>query len=330
MKFPALFFLLTLPALCQAPSFQNEVSIKEEGNVRRIRANGIPDHAPGRFPNAHNPNTIQPQSYNYTVPVKPEKQAQPAAFRMQPFGIAVNGVVFDPFAAEWWRGDPNSGWQYEPQSGAIDLGLDEHNAHVQPNGAYHYHGIPNGLLEALAAAAKPHDAARLGRGWFSHLRPAGSHGRKRCQSPLKTMKSGHVIKSGARRPMAGPAATTTAPSCRITNGRKARETSMRATDAPASRRSSRRAPIIMCSRSSILTSRDCLRAKRTAASSVADLRVVRGAWDLARRASVRRHADAAVARDLAHRLPRLADSAKMVILLLDSAGRLRKRDAYQP
>jgi hypothetical protein len=57
--------------------------------------------------------------------------------------------------------------------------------------------------------------------------------------------------------------------------------------------------------------------------------VVPAAWDLDRQDSARRHAAVAEARDLARR-PRLADSAKLVILLLDSAGRLRKRDAYQP
>ena len=25
---------------------------------------------------------------------------------------------------------------------AVDLGIDDYNAHIQPNGAYHYHGIP--------------------------------------------------------------------------------------------------------------------------------------------------------------------------------------------
>jgi hypothetical protein len=29
---------------------------------------------------------------------------------------------------------------------SFDFGLDTNNAHVQPNGAYHYHGIPTGIL----------------------------------------------------------------------------------------------------------------------------------------------------------------------------------------
>ena len=43
---------------------------------------------------------------------------------MNPFGVAINGVPFDPGAAEWWNNDPASGWQYEALSGKINLGMD--------------------------------------------------------------------------------------------------------------------------------------------------------------------------------------------------------------
>ena len=42
-----------------------------------------------------------------------------------------------------------SGWQYEALGGAVRLGLDENYGHVQPSGAYHYHGLPVGLLQDL-------------------------------------------------------------------------------------------------------------------------------------------------------------------------------------
>mgnify|MGYP000119545300 CR=1 FL=1 len=46
-------------------------SVTVEGNVRRIRANGIPNHDVGAFPNPGNPNVISAQAYNYAVPVTP-------------------------------------------------------------------------------------------------------------------------------------------------------------------------------------------------------------------------------------------------------------------
>jgi hypothetical protein len=203
MRLPILLLLLTVPALCQAPS-SNEVKITEEGGLRRIRSNGLPDHVPGQFPNAHNPNTIRAQDYNFTVPLKPEKLAEAAPFRMQPFGVAVNGVVFDPFAAEWWRGDPSSGWQYEPQSGAIDLGLDDSNAHVQPNGAYHYHGIPHGLLKRLSQGGKRMTLLGWAADGFPIYGPLAHDKADDASSPLRGLKSGYRVKKGARPADGGP------------------------------------------------------------------------------------------------------------------------------
>ena len=134
------------------PAFSSEVSIKVEGAFRIIRANGIPNHDTGQFPGRGNPNTIAPQRYEYKVAADPKPAEAPTRLRMQPFGIAVNGVVFDPGAAEWWNGD--RAWQYEPLgNGAGFLGVDASHAHVQPSGAYHYHGIPTALVSALAILA---------------------------------------------------------------------------------------------------------------------------------------------------------------------------------
>jgi hypothetical protein len=126
-----------------------EVSIKVEGSARVIRANGIPDHATGEFPVRGNPNRISVQRYEFRVPLAPTRSAQPTPVGMSLFGVAVNGVVFDAAANEWWRDDRATGWQYEALGGGKNLGLDTQHAHVQPTGAYHYHGIPAALLTRL-------------------------------------------------------------------------------------------------------------------------------------------------------------------------------------
>ncbi|MFN0078713.1 MAG: YHYH protein [Prosthecobacter sp.] len=190
-----------LVSACLAASSQlppNEVKITTVGNYRHITANGIPDHTPGQFPNRHNPNVIGPQNYDYKVPLKPKVAKQPVAYHMQPFGIAVNGVVFDPFAAEWWQGNPASGWQYEPHGGAIDLGLDSSNAHVQPNGAYHYHGIPNGLLEKLSGDKPKMTLVGWAADGFPIYGPWGYSEAKDAASPLKKLEASYAIKQGAR------------------------------------------------------------------------------------------------------------------------------------
>src|ERR1700677_4919590 len=97
----------------------NHVTITIEGEWRVIRANGLPDHVTGAFPNRHNPNSIAPQNYVFRVPLHPVPAAQSSRFVLQPFGIAINGLLFDPGANEWWNRDRNSGWQYEPMTGHL-------------------------------------------------------------------------------------------------------------------------------------------------------------------------------------------------------------------
>jgi YHYH protein len=134
----------------QSPSLASEVSITIAGDVRVITANGVPDHPTGRFPNRDNPNALAAQHYHFTVPAHPVEAPRPIALRRQPFGIAVNGVLFDPGTAEAWHNDMSSDWHYEAKGDAFSLGLDTNNGHVQPNGAYHYHGIPVALLARLS------------------------------------------------------------------------------------------------------------------------------------------------------------------------------------
>lgn len=127
----------------------SQVSITTSGSTRVIRANGVPDHAVGRFPNSGNPNPIKAQSYTFKMPMDPRKGAPNALRRGALVGVALNGVPFDPGAAEFWKGDPRNGWQYEALGGAVRLGLDENYGHVQRTGAYHYHGLPVGLMQDL-------------------------------------------------------------------------------------------------------------------------------------------------------------------------------------
>lgn len=123
------------------------MNIRQEGNYRYMESDGLPDHEPGTFPNAGNPNRITAQEYSFRVPLRPRlaDRVTPVTNRLF-FGVGRNGVPFDPGTAEFYRNDPRSGWNYEALSGRIDLGLDRHNAHVQPGGAYHYHGLPAGLM----------------------------------------------------------------------------------------------------------------------------------------------------------------------------------------
>jgi hypothetical protein len=182
----------------QAPPAACEVSISIEGGRRIIVANGLPDHPTGRFPNADNPSAIQAQRYRFTMPAQPKVAAQVTPLVRRPFGIALNGVLFDPGTAEYWQGDRDSGWHYDALGGAFSLGLDANQAHVQPNGAYHYHGVPVALLRRLSQG-KPQMTLV---GWAADgfpiygvwaYRVAGE-----AKAPVAAMKSSFRLKTGAR------------------------------------------------------------------------------------------------------------------------------------
>ena len=116
---------------------------------------------------------------------------------MNPFGVAINGVPFDPGAAEFYNHDPSSGWQYEAMALGPRLGLDQNNAHVQPNGAYHYHGPPIGLLNRLAQSPKPVLLGYAADG-FPIYGPYGHSDPNNAQSSLQKLTSSYRVKAGSR------------------------------------------------------------------------------------------------------------------------------------
>ncbi len=174
------------------------VKIYVSGSKRVIESNGIPDHSTGRFPNSGNPHRISEQTYRFEMPLNPVAGDQPTPMMMQPFGVALNGVPFDPGAAEFYKNDRHSGWQYEALGGAVSLGLDWNNAHVQPTGAYHYHGIPAELLKQEITQDK--DMVLLG--WaadgFPIYGPWGYRDPESAHSGLLQLKSSYRIKDGYR------------------------------------------------------------------------------------------------------------------------------------
>jgi hypothetical protein len=175
---------------------ENAVSITTEGDYRIIKSNGWPDHAPGAFPRRGNPNTASPQDYTFRVPLKPVAASEPQRRGGWFFGVAVNGVPFEAGTAETWNNDPRSGWRYEAHTGFLDLGLDEHNAHVQPTGAYHYHAMPTGLVQKLGGD----DGKMLRIGWAAdgyELFTAFCSSLK-DGAPGRAMKSSWRLKTGAR------------------------------------------------------------------------------------------------------------------------------------
>jgi len=178
------------------PEAEASADITVDGNTRRIRANGYPVKPPGRFPNRNNPHAISKKNYNLKVPMRPRKSGRVTAAQGAVFGIAVNGVVMDPGTAEFWRGDRRSGWNYEALGGACKLGLDRYNAHVQPDGTYHYHGIPTGVLASEGGRSVPALIGFAADG-FPIYGPYG-YSDPKSKSTVRKLKSSYRVKNGTR------------------------------------------------------------------------------------------------------------------------------------
>lgn len=73
-----------------------EVTITSANGKRMVSANEMPDHAIGDFPNRHDPVPLRPQDPKLEAPLGPIAADKPASIAMWQFGIAVNGVPFDP------------------------------------------------------------------------------------------------------------------------------------------------------------------------------------------------------------------------------------------
>ncbi|MCM8532345.1 MAG: YHYH protein [Lentisphaeraceae bacterium] len=178
---------------------QSRVSFSQENGFMIIKANNIPNHETGNFARGRNPNTIKEQDKTYKVTLKPTFADKPTKSFPNAFGVALNGVFFEPSTAEFWRG--NQEWNQEAINGKGQklLGLDENYAHVQPDGSYHYHGTPIGLLKELSKKNK-NKMMLVGYAadGFPIYSQYGYTTANDSRSRLKKLKSSYRLKRGKR------------------------------------------------------------------------------------------------------------------------------------
>lgn len=126
------------------------------GVSRVLASNGLPNHEVGTFPGPGNPNTIAAVNTAATYTLTPTVTASTTAIITA--GYAINGVKIEPGTAGTCD---NTGigcvaaqgtgpWNIEALGQtAFNFGTDTNNGHVQPNGAYHYHGVPEQFITKL-------------------------------------------------------------------------------------------------------------------------------------------------------------------------------------
>ena len=140
--------------------------------VRTLAANGLPDHPVGEFPNDTNPNAIAEQTVSANLPLTPTQTdtATPLGGPAGVIGYVLNGIKID---AGTNGACDDSGencdtasvigpWSIEALGqDSFAFGIDGSNGHVQPDGSYHYHGMPEGFLVKQGAS----DAVMTLIGW---------------------------------------------------------------------------------------------------------------------------------------------------------------------
>jgi len=173
---------------------------------RLLTANGVPDHIVGQFPNPANRNTISEQVVRFTVTTSPVAYSGPGGRVKEPV-MGLNGVKFVPGSGGSCGDDitevrqcsleagDSERWNIEALGQDIfDFGEDMNNGHVQPTGAYHYHGIPDDMLSAKAKAGE--EMAMIG--WAADGFPVyaryGYPGASMMIGQLKLMRPSYRIK----------------------------------------------------------------------------------------------------------------------------------------
>lgn len=183
----------------------SKYSWSSDGTNRILNGNGIPNHEVGTFPNSNNPNSISEQNVSKSFTLCPSIIYEGGLEVVDPamdIAYALNSVKFDPATAgrcndagecSLARGDGN--WNIEALGHeTFDFGDDMNHAHVQPNGAYHYHGMPGLLIDFLGDS----NGMTL-IGWASDGFPVyaryGYADPEDSQSQLKALTTSYRLKS---------------------------------------------------------------------------------------------------------------------------------------
>ncbi len=174
--------------------------------LRSLTGNGIPDHAvvSGNFATP-----ISSQSLLINFSIAPTISAVAGTILSKTAsGYVFNGIKLDPgtdgtCAATATSVNPGAGcvaaggrdpWNIEALGGAFKFGTDENNAHVQPNGQYHYHGMPEGYL-TLANKGQTMTLVGFAMDGFPIYARYGLSSANNPNSSVRILKSSYIIKA---------------------------------------------------------------------------------------------------------------------------------------
>jgi hypothetical protein len=136
-------------------NFYGSLNIKTENGKCIFTTNAIPNHS---FNNSTIPafaTDVSTQNDTFSITQSPTFAAGTTTISLTTDNaIFLNGVKLDLLAAACFNvgdgkigcNDINQPFRFDPMSALNNFGTDEHNAHTQPDGTYHYHGDPNSMF----------------------------------------------------------------------------------------------------------------------------------------------------------------------------------------
>jgi hypothetical protein len=147
--------------LQQGVDFTGTVEITASDRTCSLRSNSIPNHdfagdgAAFATPAAELDSSV-------SLPRNPTAASSTTSLSLSvDNAVMLNGVKLDLLAAACYGVggaplgeerigcfDTDTPWRYDPMYPGNDFGTDGHNAHTQPDGAYHYHGSPNAMFDS--------------------------------------------------------------------------------------------------------------------------------------------------------------------------------------
>lgn len=152
----------TVSDIQRAVMFDAGVTVTAAEDHCELVSNNIPNHDfdddSAMF--AHD---VEEIARAFSIPRDPIVAAEPTALGQNLYnGVMLNGVPIDLLSAGCYRPDDpmadadgntpigctvDDPWLLDPLGTPGKFGADEHNAHTQPDGSYHYHGDPHAMFD---------------------------------------------------------------------------------------------------------------------------------------------------------------------------------------
>ena len=184
--------------------FSGNLTISTSAGKCRLQSNGVPNHDFNDGQQSF-PTNLSEQAYNYQITTSPVFASTNTALAIgNDNGLMLNGVKIDLLAAACFAvgdektgcGDMSQPWRFDPMFAANGFRVDSHNAHVQPNGSYHYHGTPNAMFAKDTAVESPvvgfaADGFPIFGSWFDD------------NGTVRKALSSYRLKAGARQAIGG-------------------------------------------------------------------------------------------------------------------------------